>query len=257
MEAWAGAFTTACAGAFVDAFVEAWAGAFTAACAGAFVDALADAFPDALADSWAEAFVDAFAAAFADSWAEAFVDAFVDSSGDAAPVAKHRIAPKRPAATPRRKSCAPARSRHVPMHANARQRDWFRCARARTVRSSGFPPRTPALQVNPVSGCRWFRVLINPAPWRGSMLVLPRKRPHCCGVANTTRYATSSRYFLMQRHRLRSNFWSGPGQTTAQGLACVRVDSSQEQFCVLSLAGGWQTHTRRHETLRVGKIWRE
>src|SRR5215469_9293362 len=126
---------------------------------------------------------------------------------------------------------------------------WFRCARARTVRSSGFPPRTPALQVNPVSGCRWFRVLINPAPWRGSMLVLPRKRPHCCGVANTTRYATSNRYFLMQRHRLRSNFWSGPGQTTAQGLACVRVDSSQEQFCVLSLAGGWQT--RIHGDMRL------
>src|SRR5215472_3182569 len=53
----------------------------------------------------------------------------------------------------------------------------------------------------------------------------------------------------MQRHRLRSNFWSGPGQTTAQGLACVRVDSSQEQFCVSSLAGGWQT--RIHGDMRL------
>src|SRR5215471_13363227 len=77
----------------------------------------------------------------------------------------------------------------------------------------------------------------------------PEKRPHCCGVAKTTRCATSSRYFLMQRHRLRSNFWSGPGQTTAQGLACVRVDSSQEQFCVLSLARGSQT--RIHGDMRL------
>jgi hypothetical protein len=59
-----------------------------------------------------------------EAFVDAFVDdAFVDSSGDAAPAAKHRIAPKRPAATPRRKRCAHARSRQVPMHANARQRD--------------------------------------------------------------------------------------------------------------------------------------
>src|SRR6516165_12091180 len=45
----------------------------------------------------------------------------------------------------------------------------------------------------------------------------------------------------MQRHRLGSNFWSGLGQTTAQRLGWVRVDSSHEQFCVLSLAGGSQT----------------
>jgi len=97
---------------------------------------------------------------------------------------------------------------------------WFRWPRARTVRSMRVPPRTPALQTDPVSGCRCLGcVFINPALWRGSMLVLPRKRPHCCGVAKTTRYATSGRYFLMQRHRLRSNFWSGLGQTTAQGLA--------------------------------------
>src|SRR5215469_6148224 len=42
---------------------------------------------------------------------------------------------------------------------------WFRCARARTVRSSGFPPRTPALQVDPVSGCQRFRIFINRALW--------------------------------------------------------------------------------------------
>src|SRR5215831_3693290 len=42
---------------------------------------------------------------------------------------------------------------------------WFRCARARTVRSSGFPPRTPALQVDPVSGCQLFRIFINRALW--------------------------------------------------------------------------------------------
>jgi hypothetical protein len=51
------------------------------------------------------------------------VDAFVDSCGDATPPAKNKITPKRPAATPRRKRCAHARSRQVPMHANARQRD--------------------------------------------------------------------------------------------------------------------------------------
>src|SRR6516165_2225290 len=87
---------------------------------------------------------------------------------------------------------------------------WFRWPRARTVRSMRVPPRTPALQTDPVSGCRCLGcVFINPALWRGSMLVLPRKRPHCCGVAKTTRYATSGRYFLMQRHRLRSNFGLG------------------------------------------------
>src|SRR5262245_1103591 len=53
----------------------------------------------------------------------------------------------------------------------------------------------------------------------------------------------------MQRHRLGSNFWSGLGQTTAQGLVWVRVDPSQEQFCVLSLAGGSQT--RIHGDMRL------
>src|SRR6516164_10714183 len=53
----------------------------------------------------------------------------------------------------------------------------------------------------------------------------------------------------MQRHRLGSNFWSGLGQTTAQRLGWVRVDSSQEQFCVLSLAGGSQT--RIHGDMRL------
>src|SRR5262249_11597416 len=53
----------------------------------------------------------------------------------------------------------------------------------------------------------------------------------------------------MQRHRLGSNFWSGLGQTTAQGLGWVRVDPSQEQFCVLSLAGGSQT--RIHGDMRL------
>src|SRR6516164_6944754 len=161
-------------------------------------------------------------------------------------IGSRRRGPRPPRAESVAHTPDPDRSPCTQMHG---REIWFRRARARTVKSSGFPPRTPALQVDPVSGCRRFRIFINRALWRGSMLVLPRKRPHCCGVANMTRCATSSRYFLMQRHRLRSNFWSGPGQTTAQGLACVRVDSSQAQFCVLSLAGGWQT--RIHGDMRL------
>src|SRR6516162_4392099 len=137
------AFAAACAGAFADACVDAaaCAEAFVAACADAFVAACADAFADAWGDAeergdafaaacagafvdvCAEAFVEAFVGAWAEAFADAFVDGFVDSCGDAATVAKHRIAPKRAAATPRRKRCAHARSRQIPMHANARQRD--------------------------------------------------------------------------------------------------------------------------------------
>jgi hypothetical protein len=102
---------------------------------------------------------------------DAFVDSFADSWVDATPAAKHIIAPKRPAATPRRQCCAHARSRQIPMHANARQRDLvpLRASADRQIDAG-----SPALQVDPVSGCRWWgRVLINPALWRGSMLVLP------------------------------------------------------------------------------------
>ena len=122
-DSWADAFVAACAEAFVaacaEAFVAAWTEAFADAfvddaLAGAFVAACGDAFVDAFADSWAEAFVDAFVD-------DAFVDCFVDSCGDAAPAAKHRIAPKRPATTPRPKTCAHARSRPACMHANARR----------------------------------------------------------------------------------------------------------------------------------------
>jgi len=132
-DSWADAFTAAC----VDVFAAACAEAFAAACAGAFADAFADAWGDAeergdafaaacagaFVAACAEAFVEAFVGAWAEAFADAFVDGFVDSCGDAATVAKHRIAPKRPVTTPRRKRCAHARSRQIPMHANARQRD--------------------------------------------------------------------------------------------------------------------------------------
>src|SRR6516165_7437185 len=110
-------------------------------------------------------------------------------------IGSRRRGPRPPRAESVAHTPDPDRSPCTQMHG---REIWFRRARARTVRSSGFPPRTPALQVDPVSGCRRFRIFINRALWRGSMLVLPRKRPHCCGVANMTRCATSSRYFLMQ-----------------------------------------------------------
>src|SRR5262249_1753568 len=112
---------------FDDAFVDAWADAF--------VDACVDAFVDAFVDAWADAFVDAFAA----TWAEAFVDAFVDSWADTAPAAKHRIALKRPAATPRRKSCAHARSRPPCMHANARRTEMVPLRERGPSDRSGLP----------------------------------------------------------------------------------------------------------------------
>src|SRR6516162_5538325 len=136
------AFVAACAGSFADAFADAWGDAeergdaFAAACAGAFVDVCAEAFVAACAEAFVEAFVGA--------WAEAFADAFVDSCGDAATVAKHRIAPKRPATTPRRKSCAHA-SRQVPMHANARQRDLVPLAASADCQiDAGSPKNTSA-----------------------------------------------------------------------------------------------------------------
>src|SRR5262249_52787614 len=110
-----------------DAFVDARAEAFVAAC----VDAFVGAFVDVFAATWAEA--------FAATWAEAFVDAFVDSWADAAPAAKHRIALKRPAATPRRKSCAHARSRPPCMHANARRTEMVPLRERGPSHRSGLP----------------------------------------------------------------------------------------------------------------------
>src|SRR5262249_37377084 len=114
VDAFAAAFTDSCAEAFAagaDAFVDAAAEAFVATRVYVLVDSLGDA---CVAATWAEAFVDAWAEAFV----AACVEAFVDSWADAAPAVKHR---KRPAATPRRKTCAHARSRPPCMQANARR----------------------------------------------------------------------------------------------------------------------------------------